>query len=360
MERLAQALSAAGLRTDVFQAYTPERWRKLMASGAFGRLQARLVASVCYPFSAVANALFSSAKTVVATTNPFFLPFVLTATRHLHRKPVIALVYDLYPDALEASGLVERASIGTRAGSWMNRFVMRRADGVVFIGEHMAEHAKTRYGRPKVEMIAVTGASRAEHTGVSVQQDFRPEGGVLLSYVGNLGKMHDWETVAGGLPRVLGQNVRFVCAASGPGEPIWSAKIGSAVDGTTDFIGPLPDEPWRQLLAETDISLVTLRREAVHTSIPSKLFSAMAAGCAIVAVAPERSDLASVIRREQCGIVVEPGDPDELANELQRLCEDRDRLAKYKQAAVDAVENHYDIARLAERWKLFIGTILSE
>jgi glycosyltransferase involved in cell wall biosynthesis len=330
-----------------------------MASGPAGRAWARFVATCWYPIKAIWNALAGGSKTVVATTNPFFLPFVMIVTRGIHRSPVIALLYDLYPDALEARGIVDSGSIGARLGTWMNRVVMRHADGVVFIGDHMASHARQRYGEPETGMVAVTGASRAEHVGVPAGQRYRSPDGLLLSYVGNLGQMHDWATAAEALPEVLSEDLRFVCAASGPGEPIWSKSLTSQSGKSAWFVGPLGDEEWRELLAETDISLVTLRSEAANTSIPSKLFSAMAAGCAIVAVAPAESDLAVVVESDNCGTVIAPGDAKALAAELRRMCEDRDALECFQKASLESIEARYDISKLAERWQDFIDRVES-
>lgn len=352
MERLAMALSERGCRAEVVAGYSPEEWRRLMSSGALGRLRARSRAILGFPVIASLDAFRGGNKTIVATTNPFFLPFVLILSKAIHGRTVIALLYDLYPEALEASGTRRFPGIAASVCGWLNRFVLSNADGVVFIGKQMAAHIRGRYSDPRKQMVAETGAMLREHEGVS--PGGRAEAGWLLSYVGNLGRVHDWHTVAEALPKIVSENVKLVCAASGPGVELWK-KVSRNLSGeSVEFVGPLGDQAWCELLAKTDVSLVTLRSEAVFTSIPSKLFSAMAAGCAIVAVAPRGSDLAEVITRHRCGRVVAPGDALGLVTALDDLFRDPQELKRCQAVARDAVASHYDISRLAERWEGFL------
>jgi len=103
-----------------------------------------------------------------------------------------------------------------------------------------------------------------------------------------------------------------------------------------------------------------LRAGAAHTSIPSKTFSAMAASNAIVAVAPEGSDLADLVRRHSCGEIICPGDVNGLAAALKRLVVDRVELERFADNARRAVLEHYDMPRLAERWRNFLCGSVAE
>jgi colanic acid biosynthesis glycosyl transferase WcaI len=119
----------------------------------------------------------------------------------------------------------------------------------------------------------------------------------------------------------------------------------------------LPDREWARLLVRSELSLVTLRREANRTSIPSKTFSAIAAGAAVVAVAPEDSDLGTTIHRHGAGVLIEPGDVDGLVAALVRLSSDDRARASLRGAAHAAAVTHYDIPALARRWATFLDTL---
>ncbi len=361
MERLARALTALGAEARVLEGFGDRRWRGLMASRGIGRARARIGSMLVFPIRAIAHGFFHRPDVLVATTNPFYLPLVLIATRPLHRVPVVALVYDVYPDALEVSGVAPPAGFLARAAAGVNRFWLSRADAVVFIGPEMAEHVRGRYGSPPCWEVIETGASVSEFdTGCAPAADAESElqrwcrGKVVVSYVGNLGQMHDWETVCRAVPRVLADpaltRLCFVVAASGAGAEYLARRWSDLAPDRVRFEPPLPDPAWARLLSSSSIALVTLKEAASKTSIPSKTFSAMAAGNAVVAVAPAGSDLAAVVARERCGAVVPPGDVEGLVHALRGLALDPEALRVARDRGRRAVAARYDIRVLAGRW----------
>lgn len=366
MERLARAMGEGG---RVVAELSDQAWRDRMAAGRGGRLRARLRSMLVYPVRAVLEtARLPSGAVAVPTTNPFFLPMVLVATRPLHRRRVVPLVYDLYPDALEASGVAAKDGVLSRLARRANRFWFRRADGLVFIGEKMAEHARDRYGEPRAAAVIETGADSAEFAGDGVRNGAAETeleawcaGKIVAAYVGNMGAMHEWETLAEALPRVLAEpsaaRLAVVIAASGPGVERLRERWRDLPADRVRFEKPLPNLPWARLLVRSELALVTLRREANRTSIPSKTFSAMAAGAAVVAVSPRDSDLGLTIERHRCGVLVEPGDVDGLVRALVRLASDDAARAALRRTAHAAAVGHYDMPALARRWKTFMESL---
>jgi len=120
------------------------------------------------------------------------------------------------------------------------------------------------------------------------------------------------------------------------------------------FEPPLEDAPWARLLVNSRASLVTLRPEAGHVSFPSKALSAMAAGNAILAVAPPDCDLSMLIKRHDCGWVIEPDDFDTLESTLRLVLTQPQRMAPFRQRAREAVREFYDLDVLAEKWERLI------
>jgi glycosyltransferase involved in cell wall biosynthesis len=363
LERLARALREAGADARIVSVLDMSEWRARAGAVGIARLLARANTLLGFPFQFVGATVRSRGAAVVPVTTPFFLPAIAIATRRLHGGPVIALVYDLYPDALEAAGATTPGGFVDGLATWMNRWWLRRADGVVFIGQAMAEHVCHRYATPKAWTVIETGADMREFELANDAPETELErwcaGKRIIGYVGNLGHVHEWETLAEAIPRVLADNrqVGVVIAASGVAVPHlkkrWEGLPGDAVR----FVPPLEDRAWARLLARIDISIATLRESAVSTSMPSKTFSAMAAGDAIVAVAPASSDLARIVERHRCGEVVAPGDVEGLVAAFSRLLQRPEELQRRRANAVAAVRESYDMPKLAERWQEFLERI---
>jgi colanic acid biosynthesis glycosyl transferase WcaI len=366
LERLAASLRTGGQDARLVHLLDGAEWRRLMAAGSLGRAWARLRVMCIFPLYALGVLARGRGKVAVVSTNPFFLPLFLSATRWIHRKRVVALVYDLYPDALEGVGIARPGGLASRIGAGGNRLLFRRSQGVVFIGRQMGEHARRRYGEPRRWTVLETGAEPGEFEGREGSNG--DLGGLrkwcgdalLLAYVGNLGPLHDWETLAAGIePLARGPSasrIRFLFAASGSGIERLRERLQGLGD-TVRFVDQLPDLEWAAVMRRVDVALVTLRSAAHRTSVPSKTFSAMAAGAAVLAVAPAESDLAEIVRSAACGLVVEPGDGPGFSGAVAGFLADPGSLAAYQAAATKAARERYGMAALARKWETFLEEV---
>ena len=383
MARLVEVLRTSGQEAELIEDVSAMRWRVMAGAGTVGRIRARLGAMVRFPLKAMGKAFSPHAGVLVPTTNPFFVPVLLVATKALHGRPVVPLIYDLYPDAIEAAGDGQTSTLTSGLGVILNRFLFAHADSMVFIGHRMKTHAIRRYGTPRSSKVIHTGASVEEFSGpefdklkfasnlsesssssIEVNSSVQTVCGVdiidklVISYVGNLGHVHEWETLKEGLAhlcRAQPKDLVVIFAASGPGVDYLKSELPPGYSSLIHFVGPADDAEWRRLLAATDVSLVSLRTQAIHTSVPSKTFSAMAASSAIIAVAPKGSDLADVVTQADCGMVVSPGNPLQFLDALLELSRDRKELQRLKTNAVDAIEADYSLKVLAEKWKTVVA-----
>jgi glycosyltransferase involved in cell wall biosynthesis len=77
------------------------------------------------------------------------------------------------------------------------------------------------------------------------------------------------------------------------------------------------------ILAAADALLVNERPSVLDMSLPSKLTSYWTSGVPVVAATSDLGATGHEIRRSGAGLVVSPGDPDELLIGLRRLREDK-------------------------------------
>jgi glycosyltransferase involved in cell wall biosynthesis len=84
-----------------------------------------------------------------------------------------------------------------------------------------------------------------------------------------------------------------------------------------------PKEKYPEVLAASDVCLVTLRPEMKTPVVPSKIMSIMAAGRPILASLPLESDAPQLIREARCGLCLPPGDTQAMAQAISRLRADQ-------------------------------------
>ncbi len=77
-----------------------------------------------------------------------------------------------------------------------------------------------------------------------------------------------------------------------------------------------------------DVGLVIGRRGTSKNGFPSKTWSIMSAGQAMVACFDEDSELSSFVRQGECGLAIRPDSSEELANAIRRLYENPEATAR--------------------------------
>ncbi|MET9436409.1 glycosyltransferase family 4 protein [Streptomyces sp. NPDC006551] len=89
-----------------------------------------------------------------------------------------------------------------------------------------------------------------------------------------------------------------------------------------DFMEPVGDDEFPDVLAAADVLAVTQRASVLDMSVPSKLTSYFAAGRPVVASVAAEGGTALEVLRSGAGVLVPPEDPDALLAEVRRLGDD--------------------------------------
>ncbi|MBW3671865.1 MAG: glycosyltransferase WbuB, partial [Acidobacteria bacterium] len=84
--------------------------------------------------------------------------------------------------------------------------------------------------------------------------------------------------------------------------------------------------------------------------VPSKFYGIAASGRAALYVGHPEGDVARLIERWDCGMVVPPGDSVRLARVIAELSNNRDRVRKMGQNGRRAWEQNWTRERAVERW----------
>lgn len=108
-----------------------------------------------------------------------------------------------------------------------------------------------------------------------------------------------------------------------------------------DWLGQLQREEVRNLLAECRAGLILYQPEPNHTDAqPNKLFEYMSAGLPVIA-----SDFPlwrNIIEAADCGVVVDPTDPEAISDAMEQLLSDPLRSQAMAENGKKAVQNIYN------------------
>ena len=112
----------------------------------------------------------------------------------------------------------------------------------------------------------------------------------------------------------------------------------------------LDQAAWIATMESADVALVTMVPGSETVVMPSKTYSAMMAGQAIVAIAPEDSDLVDLVKVADCGWFVDPGDVDGLARVVKAIYMDPGGLLEKRQNAYLYAQAHLGQDTLVNDW----------
>jgi putative colanic acid biosynthesis glycosyltransferase WcaI len=93
--------------------------------------------------------------------------------------------------------------------------------------------------------------------------------------------------------------------------------------------------------ASADVFVISLKRGLAGYIVPSKLYGILAAGRPFVASVEEDTEVATVAKRFNCGLVAQPGDPADLAKNILQLYANNHMRQRFGANAREAA-SHFD------------------
>ena len=330
------------------------------ARSKLARLWLRVRMYLIYPLALLWH-LFRARKPLIAvvTTNTFYAPWLAAFLARRGGIRVIHLVYDLYPEALYVSGHLKEGSRVARLLTAIVDSTLKSCDANVFLGDHLLQVARERHAEiPKATVLPVGASGEAFPNPPAKHPADTP---LTILYCGNLGRMHDTETLLATLREgadELAGKFRFLFHSTGPGLEAFRQKVAAlpeCIRADVVLAPNLPHDQWVETMAAAPIGLVTMIPGAERVVMPSKTYSAMMAGQAILAICPRRSDLAETVLAHDCGWVVEPGSCSAFGAVLITLASDAAAVAGKRMNAFRAAHERFGDRKVAEDWSELCG-----
>lgn len=221
----------------------------------------------------------------------------------------------------------DRFTFEKRAWSLFERFVVTRADAVLFVTQTNRDDFAAQYGEAAASRFHVVpnGCDVTDFDGIV--PGAQPDRFVLL-HAGALYGARDpsplFRAVAMGLRNGDLEATRFCVRLVGrigiPGVDLPRMVRDLGIEGVVEFV---PHAPRSQVLQQmVDASALLVVQPVTKLSVPGKLYEYLAAGRPVLALAEPDGETAAVVRRSPGGIVVEPTDQDGILSALKKLTAD--------------------------------------
>jgi colanic acid biosynthesis glycosyl transferase WcaI len=105
------------------------------------------------------------------------------------------------------------------------------------------------------------------------------------------------------------------------------------------------------LIRPKKIKLSAIASRFSRPFVPSKVYGVAAASRPVIAITAKDGEIARLVEQYACGLVIEPGNADALANALMRLSTDTERIAVMGKNARAMLEAHFTRREAFGRWR---------
>jgi glycosyltransferase involved in cell wall biosynthesis len=302
-----------------------------------------------------------SRDTVFCVTSPFTLPYTVLLAARLRGAATVLLIYDLYPEALEAAGLIGSSSLAGRLIRLANTLLFRRLDAIIVIGRDVRPLILKYPGiaQDKIQFIPNWPLVPIGYQEIDPASRFRVphQGKFVVGLSGNLGFTHSPATVFEAA-RLLREehDIEFMLSGWGVGWNELNDLFAREQLENVTILNPVAEEELVAFLSAADLWVIPYRRKIAGVSIPSRLYSILAVGRPVVVAAEENSEGALVLREEDIGWVVLPENPAALAAAIREAARDRQATMEKGIRAAGVAEKYREETALAH-YRRVVGSI---
>jgi glycosyltransferase involved in cell wall biosynthesis len=230
------------------------------------------------------------------------------------------------------------------------RWAYRRSRAVVAVSQATRKDLLERLGPGAGEITVIPNgvpARPGEASGPRAEFGIQPDEVVILA-VGNLSKRKGHIILLQAMARLqrAGLKAPWRVIIAGRGDEHDALQAFAREEGMADRVhlaGHRDDIPDLQEAAHI------LCMPSLWEGLPLAVLEGMHAGNCIVAT--RTSGIPEAIDSEENGLLVEPGNPEDLADALKRVLEDMDLRGRLSAAALDTARSRFSIAGMADRYE---------
>ena len=334
--KLFERVTYAGL--DVLRLY-------VYAYGNKGSMLHRLLSYLS--FSVLATlAAFTVRDTydlILCSNGSFFSGIAASIIARARGIPFIYNVQDLYPETpVQAGQLHNRFAIALLER--LERFMYARAAHVTVISPAFRRNVISK-GIPAEKVSTIpnfvdTQFIRRLPKANTFSEQHGLENKFVVLQAGNLGYVYDLDTLIDAA-MLLRNEAGIVFLIIGDGVMKQRLQERAAQLPNVRFLPFQPEESVPLMRATADIQVALYKRGSGRYSMPSKLYEIMASGRPVLASADPGTDLWQLVNGTQCGVCIEPGDPNQLASVIQHLYSDPALRERMGQRGRLEAEQHY-------------------
>lgn len=235
-----------------------------------------------------------------------------------------------------------------------NTFLYRRTDGFISIAQHLTDNFLENYPTLQDKIVTIRNSvdvsqfQDLQGVGVSdIRQNLSlPSRTVLLGNISALRKQKDHVTLVKAMQELSRKRDDIYLVIAGEGECEGELKklvVDLGLEERVLFLGYRDDI--ENLLQQFDVFILS----SLYEGLPLCLLEAMAVGCPVVATDVVGTN--ELVENKKTGILTKPRDPEDLANAILALLQDKSQLEQLKIRAQKALQKEFDYTSMITKYQ---------
>ena len=374
MTDLAKGLSQKGYQINIFTGTqakdtTHELSNQAIINRAFSPIAAstsilsKIISSIFFLLGAFKYVIFLLPRTtsLLIASNPPYAGILGTIFKIVRGGKYYFLLQDIFPESAVMSGIIQQNSFSVIFFKKIIYLTYKYADNIIVLSTSMQCFLENKYPELKekikvIENWAVEDIISCDKQANDFAQQYNLDKVFTVLYSGNLGRLHDIETIAEAANILKNAPIQFVFIGDGAKTKVLKQAIQSNKLKNILLLSYQPREILHLSLTACDLSLVSLIPGAESIVAPSKLYGMLAAGRGIIAISSANSYIDQLLTNSGCGINTPPNNPQYLANLINELASDSIKVKLMGEKARQVYESKYTFKRaLAEYEKILFG-----
>lgn len=304
---------------------------------------------------------------LLIASNPPYAGILGIAFKLLKGGEFYFLLQDIFPESAVLSEIIKPESKGAKMFGNLIYFTCLHSKATIVLSTSMKAFLEQKYTYLKekknihiIENWAIEDIPFCDKE----KNEFAIENGLnqifTVLYSGNIGRLHDIETIAQAAQILQDSPIQFVFIGDGPKQKILEHYIEEYRLKNILLLPPQPRETIGRTLTACDVSLVSLIEGAEQIIAPCKLYGMLASGRAIVSISSPNSYIDRLISTYECGINSPPKQPQQLANLLQELIAAPLRVKAMGEKSRKLYEEKYTFGRALHEYEQLLLKVEKE
>jgi colanic acid biosynthesis glycosyl transferase WcaI len=274
-----------------------------------------------------------------------------------HRVPFIYNIQELYPDFAINQRLIKN-KLFIALLRRIEKFIYARSTKLVPISESFSKIIE-RNGISSGKITVISNFVDIDHyPALPKTNTFSLEYNLLDSFVvyygGNIGLSQDWDSLLYAAKNLAHLPIQFIITGDGVHKAWLENEVCKRNLQNIKVLGYQEKQIIPQIYASSDICTIPMKAMTTIDTFPSKVYSIMASGKAVLAQAEKESELWWLINEAKCGYVILPGDSHSYANALSHAYNNRKDLIGMGERGRRFVVERYSKKIVAKKYDMLI------